>query len=74
MLDKDTAKVVAECVAKINPELVKGSGALFTQQGLESLLQVNESVVMKTVTHIAQHCMLNEDAIKSMRSIIKEEA
>lgn len=74
MLDKDTAKVVAECVAKINPELVKGDGALFTQSGLESMLQMNEAIVMKTVTHIAQHCMLNEDAIKSMRSIIKEEA
>jgi hypothetical protein len=67
-------KVVAECVAKINPELVKGDGALFTQSGLESMLQMNEAIVMKIVTNIAQHCMLNEDAIKSMRSIIKEEA
>tara|TARA_R100001510_G_C7634792_1_gene193135 strand:- start:1135 stop:1362 length:228 start_codon:yes stop_codon:yes gene_type:complete len=75
MLDQETAKIVAKCIAEINPQLIKGKGAIMTQKGLESLLQLNNQVVSQVVQHIAQHCMLNEAAIKNVKEHFnKEEA
>lgn len=72
MLDKETAKIVAQCVATINPQLMKGKGAIMTQKGFESLLQLNNKVVNDTVQHIARNCMLYEKALKTVEN--KEEA
>jgi len=72
MLDQETAKIVAQCVATINPQLMKGKDAIMTQKGFESLLQLNNKVVNDTVQHIARNCMLYEKALNTVKN--KEEA
>tara|TARA_Y100000114_G_C11595504_1_gene247840 strand:- start:344 stop:565 length:222 start_codon:yes stop_codon:yes gene_type:complete len=69
MLDKATAKAVAECVAIINPKLMQGEGAIFTQSGLESMLQINHAFAMQTIQHLCENIHVCEDMVKELKKI-----
>jgi len=73
MLDKATAKAVAECVARVSPQLMEGKGAIFTQSGLESLLQINHEFALQMIRHLCQNLHVYEDMVQELKKI-KERA
>tara|TARA_Y100000004_G_scaffold179798_1_gene223763 strand:+ start:549 stop:779 length:231 start_codon:yes stop_codon:yes gene_type:complete len=76
MLDEATSKAVAECVARINPKLMEGEGAVFTQNGLESLLQINHAFALKMIRHLCENLHVYEDLVQDLNlySKLKERA
>ena len=73
MLDDATAEAVAKCVARVNPTLMQGEGAIFTQRGLELLLQTNRAFALQTIQHLCVNLHVYEDMVQELKKI-KEKA
>ena len=69
MLDEVTAKAIAECVARVSPKLMKDKGAIFTQSGLESMLQTNHEFAMQMIRHLCRNLHVYEDMIQEIKKI-----
>lgn len=69
MLDDATAEAVAKCVARVNPKIMQGEGAIFTQSGLKSMLQINHAFAMQTIQHLCQNLHVYEDMVQELKKI-----
>ena len=69
MLDEATAEAIAKCVARVNPKLMQGEGAIFTQSGLKSMLQINHAFALQMIRHLCQNLHVYEDMVQELKKI-----